>query len=1140
MSDLTIDVLGPVAIRRGGEPVRLYRQEAAALAVLVAARGRPVSRDTLIAAIWPEGPEPGPDALPTIISRLRSKLGTDGPAIPSAKGSGEYRLAGQRDDGLDQAVDAFRFEARRREGAALAADGRPGDALRLFEAAAAEWTGAPLGIAGGPWRYPRICASFVADLDSQRLDLVRTAAQIALRLGRYEQAGFIRGRPVGAGHEATDAAWLLDVLEALRDQGPAAAERVIESRKQGAGYDPIVDRALDLVALARAGVDVHRPLGSGPESPHQCPPGLARRAAELPALDALRGRVTAGQPAVLAVHGPAGSGKTTLVEEFARSAAAAGLPVAATSCRSHGELHPWRALAGTLWASALRDLTAPTDQLTKAQQLALADFVGGLPDRASVAPAHQRHLGDLASALCALLRATAAPGGLIVMFDDADLLSQRGHELLTEVRTGLAGAPVGWLLVGRTDGLWSGVPELTRGELLPSVTLTAPDAGPDRPASGGVSSGAAEAPGTAQSAGAGPVRRWLAAAAVTSQDADIDAPLVAEMLGLAGAESDRLRSAAIRQGAIEARDGLRFAGRAEQARAAGLLDADPELARWLHRRAFDVLRARYQASPWSDPGLPDRIARHAGKAERTVSEEDFARTCLDAARAERARGSTSAAIGWAKTGLRRRCDRQTRFYLLLALGDAQHESGDMSGAGNQYLEAYEQAAGRPRRQAAAVIHMARRWSDPGQADDDLLYLLRTSLDALAGDARPEARNQRLQLTAHLAHKSTMAVPAGPAGTPGPAPAGPALARRALDGLTPDVPPSVACEVLNECRWGLYDHAPPAETLAISERFREVSLHTRSAYFRSEALIALAIDQLRTGPVSRAEDTIAKHRRYIAHSPRPLGSWLQGALDTLLDLWHGRFDSAEQRLFGESLLAVQEAVASRALPADTLQQTWQGQAYWLMRERGRMADVVASPMAADIEEHGYFPIWRAAWILACCDTGRTAEASDRISALLADTGDLRTLPPHGWAVPMLALLAEACAVLAACGATDAMPRALVPRLADLLAGHADELALAGWPTVLVGPVSRFRGLLAYAAGDRAAAIGQFDNALPVVGDARPQVTRLRVDKARALLLAGDGAARPAAAALAAESAAEADLLGMPVLAEQARTLLSQAR
>ncbi len=58
-----------------------------------------------------------------------------------------------------------------------------------------------------------------------------------------------------------------------------------------------------------------------------------------------------------------------------------------------------------------------------------------------------------------------------------------------------------------------------------------------------------------------------------------------------------------------------------------------------------------------------------------------------------------------------------------------------------------------------------------------------------------------------------------------------LARAALaqvDGL----PPAMACEVLNECRWALFDYDPPAETIRLSERLELESLLARSPYFHN--------------------------------------------------------------------------------------------------------------------------------------------------------------------------------------------------------------------------------------------------------------------------------------------------------------------
>ena len=140
-------------------------------------------------------------------------------------------------------------------------------------------------------------------------------------------------------------------------------------------------------------------------------------------------------------------------------------------------------------------------------------------------------------------------------------------------------------------------------------------------------------------------------------------------------------------------------------------------------------------------------------------------------------------------------------------------------------------------------------------------------------------------------------------------------------------------MLNECRWALFDYDPPAETIKLSERLERESLLARSPYFESTALMTLAIDQLRLGQVTDAQSTLLAHERTM---PATRASrWLQLTMETVLDLWHGRFAAAEARLFTVAAPIVARAHAERARVADTLQQTWQGQVFWLRREQGRL-------------------------------------------------------------------------------------------------------------------------------------------------------------------------------------------------------------
>jgi transcriptional regulator with XRE-family HTH domain len=57
-------------------------------------------------------------------------------------------------------------------------------------------------------------------------------------------------------------------------------------------------------------------------------------------------------------------------------------------------------------------------------------------------------------------------------------------------------------------------------------------------------------------------------------------------------------------------------------------------------------------------------------------------------------------------------------------GDLSHTAGEMREAERHYTGRVPRRRGDPRAQAEAVIRMARRWSDPGQVDRELLQSLR--------------------------------------------------------------------------------------------------------------------------------------------------------------------------------------------------------------------------------------------------------------------------------------------------------------------------------------------------------------------------------------------------------------------------------
>ncbi len=1170
MPQFEIRVLARIDVVIDGIPCNLPTQEAKVLAVLVAAR-RPVRRGTLVDALWEPTDRPTADRLSPVISRLRTPLRKGGLDIPQARESHEYRLTGPTAQHLTEAVDAYRFEARVRAARDLLADGKIDEALAGFGEATADWRGAPFGLKDGEWSgrdavLPDPCRTFRKRLDRYRADLVRHVAQTALRLGRYDLADPVLDRPVAAGHQDSDAVWLLRVLRMLRDEGGTAAERAIDARRARTRHDDLVHRANALLRLHQQGIDVHQSGTEGPGTPRDpgSPAAIIGRDRELAVLAALVARVAERQPATLSIEGVAGVGKTRLLDELADQVAGTRMRLVRVTCAALDDLYPLRVLAMLLWTRARRDLSAESASLSEADRTALEEFVTAAPG-APAGPGQERAPQRLVSILCTLLREAAQGGGLVVALDNADLLTPLAQELLRRVRHGLGPVSVGFVLAGRPGGWWVAPAAPVSGSLPPtSLTPLGAEAVQEwlgelwrrsptdaevaeafrlsgglpvrlcevRPTGGAL----AVLPGPALGRPATGPLPWLAAAAVTATGLEIDPVLVAGMLDLDPEAADGQQAEAVATRTVESDAGVRFRYDVWREEVLADLDRDPGLARHLHRRALDLLTARMRAAPWTDPALPVRIARHAGAAGTGsgLAEEQIAAAYLDAAAAERRGFALEAAVTWAKRGLERRCTLETRFGLLLTLGDAYHDNGAMAQAGAQYQQAYDVARGQPRLRATAAIQLARRWSDPGQVDQHLVHLLEEALDGLAGDPDTVADGLRMQLSAHLAHKSAMAV--GPdSGTALPR-YGPELARATLARLTPDTAPIVACEVLAECRWGLYDFAPPGELLGLAERLHDASIHAGSAHFTGEALIALAVDDLRLGRTKPANAIAQRHAAHVEQYDRPQARWLQGVLDTLLDLWHGRFDSAERRIHGVSRRAIEQWPSNDAVPADTLRQTWDGQYYWLLRERGRMAELFTSEVAQRVERHGYFPIWQAGMILAGCETGLVEPAVDGLAAMLAETHELRTLPPHGWAVPTLALLAEACGALHASDADRGVVAPAVVRVRELLGPHAGELALAGWPTVLVGPVERALGVLAIAAGAPDAALNHFARAWPLVKDAPPQLARLRYDEARAVLAVGGPAAGANARDLLRKAGSTAEGLGMARLAQQVHALV----
>ncbi|HET8951022.1 MAG TPA: BTAD domain-containing putative transcriptional regulator [Solirubrobacteraceae bacterium] len=305
---MQITLLGPVEAASVDGPVALGGPKPRALlAMLALDAGSPVSAERLIDGLW--GDEPPATAAKMVqlyVSQLRKAMAAHGEpdAIETRGRAYQLQLGRER-------VDAGRFER-------LLAQGAAREALDL-------WRGPALAdVAGEPFAAPEI-----RRLDELRASALEVAIDQDLDAGRHRE--------------------LLPEIEALLAQEPLRerlhAQRMLALYRSGRQAE-----ALEAYRHARATLVEQVGVEPGPElrrlheailrqdpslePPGQEPPGspLVGRDEELGRLLELWRRARAGSGASVLVTGPAGIGKTRLVQELAAEVRRDGGAVV------HGEL----------------------------------------------------------------------------------------------------------------------------------------------------------------------------------------------------------------------------------------------------------------------------------------------------------------------------------------------------------------------------------------------------------------------------------------------------------------------------------------------------------------------------------------------------------------------------------------------------------------------------------------------------------------------------------------------------------------------------------------------------------------------------------------------------------------------------------
>jgi DNA-binding SARP family transcriptional activator/DNA-binding CsgD family transcriptional regulator len=333
---LRVGVLGQLVATRDGTSLELGGpRQRAVLALLVLARGDVVPADRLVDALWGDATPPSAtSALQAYVSHLRKRMEPDrGPrdrqSVIARQGPG-YALRVE-----DDSVDAWRFERLLRQ----AGGSDPATAQQLLEDALRLWRGpAYADHAGESW----------ADGEVARLAGLREVAREQLleaRLGQGESAvlvpeieGLVTEDPM------REERWRLLVLALYRAHRQAdalaALRRARSTLADELGVDPgpalraleaeVLAQSPSLDAPARAVVEREpAPAVPGPRAGRGEPRAttaevMVGRDREVRVLRGALADAVDGQGRLALIHGPAGIGKSRLLQEVRRLAEAEG------------------------------------------------------------------------------------------------------------------------------------------------------------------------------------------------------------------------------------------------------------------------------------------------------------------------------------------------------------------------------------------------------------------------------------------------------------------------------------------------------------------------------------------------------------------------------------------------------------------------------------------------------------------------------------------------------------------------------------------------------------------------------------------------------------------------------------------------
>jgi len=326
-------------------------------------------------------------------------------------------------------------------------------------------------------------------------------------------------------------------------------------------------------------------------------------------------------------------------------------------------------------------------------------------------------------------------------------------------------------------------------------------------------------------------------------------------------------------------------------------------------------------------------------------------------------------------------------------------------------------------------------------------------------------------------------------------------------------PEAAAEARGARRRALWDPIHLAERLQTSTEMLSCAQAAGNLELQLQAHAWLVVDLLESGDRAAVEAQIEAFTAGAQRLRQHLYLWQVVVWRAMLALLDGKLALAEQ-------LAA-EALAAGA-PGDgvTAAQYYAVQLLAVRREQGRMGELEQAARQL-VQANPERPAWRAALATTLWETERLTEAGTELDELAA--AGFEQIPGDGDWITTMTLLAEACAAVGDARRAATLYETLLP--------YASLSVVAGVGVAWLGPAARVLGKLAATLGRADEAARHFEHALEVSRRMQAPVLVAHTELDYAAVL-GSG---PAADELIAHATETAQSMGLTAIARQASRL-----